>query len=161
MNFTVMQSVIGPLLIAADERGIHAIRFARGDEPAEPDHDWRRDDHLLREAVRQLEAWFAGEIREFDLPLAPVGTPFQHRVWDELLEVPYGTTATYAEIAARIGQPTATRAVGAANGRNPIPIIVPCHRIIGSNGTLTGYAGGVSIKRMLLAVERQFELRAR
>jgi methylated-DNA-[protein]-cysteine S-methyltransferase len=153
MYYTVMPSLIGPLLVAAGNRGIHSIRFARSDEPADPDHGWRRDDHLLREAVRQLEAWFAGKIRQFDLPLAPAGTPFQLRVWEELRKVPYGTTASYAEIAARIGQPAATRAVGAANGRNPIPIIVPCHRIIGSNGTLTGYAGGLTIKRMLLALE--------
>ena len=101
----------------------------------------------------QLRAYFAGELRDFDLPLAPRGTAFQQSVWDALLEIPYGATTTYSELAATIGRPSACRAVGAANGRNPLAVIVPCHRVIGAAGALTGYGGGLERKRMLLALE--------
>jgi methylated-DNA-[protein]-cysteine S-methyltransferase len=103
--------------------------------------------------VAALARWFAGELRTFDLALAPAGTPFQQRVWAELVRIPYGTTISYAELARRIGAPQAVRAVGRANGANPIPIVVPCHRVIGADGTLTGYAGGLEKKRALLALE--------
>lgn len=112
-----------------------------------------RETPLLAEAMRQLAEYFAGERREFELPLAPEGTPFMRRVWEELVKVPYGATATYGEIAERIGNPGASRAVGLANNRNPIAIIIPCHRIIGSSGKLVGYAGGVELKERLLALE--------
>jgi methylated-DNA-[protein]-cysteine S-methyltransferase len=102
--------------------------------------------------VAALARWFAGELRTFDLALAPAGTPFQQRVWAELVRIPYGTTISYAELARRIGAPQAVRAVGRANGANPIPIVVPCHRVIGADGTLTGYAGGLEKKRALLAL---------
>jgi methylated-DNA-[protein]-cysteine S-methyltransferase len=103
--------------------------------------------------IAALERWFAGELRTFDLALAPEGTPFQQRVWAELVRIPYGTTISYAELARRVGAPKAMRAVGRANGANPIPIVVPCHRVIGADGTLTGYAGGLERKRFLLALE--------
>ena len=110
-------------------------------------------DPLLLDAADQLRAYFAGELREFDLPLAPRGTPFQLSVWDAVSAIPYGSTATYAEIGAAIGRPSACRAVGAANGRNPLPLIVPCHRVIGAAGALTGYGGGLERKRSLLDLE--------
>lgn len=110
---------------------------------------------LLAATAAQVAAYFEGQRRSFDLPLAPHGTPFQRRVWDALLAVPYGRTASYADIARTIGQPAAVRAVGAANGRNPIAIVIPCHRVIGADGTLTGYAGGLARKRALLALEAQ------
>ncbi len=110
---------------------------------------------VLEEAARQLAAWFAGERTSFDLPLRPEGTPFQSAVWKALREIPYGETRSYREIAAGLEQPKAMRAVGAANGRNPISIIVPCHRVIGASGALTGYAGGVERKRWLLGHERE------
>ncbi|WP_288561405.1 methylated-DNA--[protein]-cysteine S-methyltransferase [uncultured Victivallis sp.] len=112
-----------------------------------------RETPLLAEAMRQLAEYFAGERREFELPLALEGTPFMRRVWAELVKVPYGATATYGEIAERIGNPGGSRAVGLANNRNPIAIIIPCHRIIGSSGKLVGYAGGVELKERLLALE--------
>jgi methylated-DNA-[protein]-cysteine S-methyltransferase len=121
------------------------VRFAG--EPASS------DDPLLVEAAGQLRAYFARELREFDLPLAPSGTGFQRRVWDAVSAVPFGATASYAEIAAAIGTPSACRAVGAANGRNPLPVIVPCHRVVGSTGALTGYGGGLERKRALLDLE--------
>jgi len=114
---------------------------------------------LLKETIRQLRAYFSGELEHFDLPLAPHGTPFQLEVWRRLCEIPYGETISYGELARRIGNPKASRAVGLANGSNPIPIIIPCHRVIGSNGKLTGYGGGLPIKQKLLALEhRQLRL---
>ena len=105
-------------------------------------------------AIAELREYFAGERRTFTVPLAPAGTPFQLRVWRALLEIPYGETTSYGELAQRLGQPTASRAVGLANGSNPIPVIIPCHRVIGANGSLTGYGGGLPIKQRLLALER-------
>lgn len=114
------------------------------------------DTPLLREAIRQLAAYFKGELKRFELPLAPTGTPFQQQVWRALQEIPYGETATYSDIARRIGRPQAVRAVGMANHRNPIAIVVPCHRVIGKNGHLTGYAGGLAVKSRLLQTEAAF-----
>ena len=122
------------------------MRFGAGATPVSADP-------LLLEAAAQLRAYFAGELREFDLPLAPRGTVFQRQVWTAVSAIPYGSTATYAEIAAAIGRPSACRAVGAANGRNPLPLIVPCHRVIGAAGALTGYGGGLERKRSLLDLE--------
>jgi methylated-DNA-[protein]-cysteine S-methyltransferase len=110
-------------------------------------------DPLLIDAADQLRAYFAGELREFDIPLAPSGTAFQRQVWSAVSAIPYGATATYSEIAAAVGRPSARRAVGAANGRNPLPVIVPCHRIVGAAGGLTGYGGGLDRKRSLLDLE--------
>ena len=109
----------------------------------------------MADAVRQLKAYFAGELENFDLSLSPQGTPFQQKVWSELQKIPYGKTISYGELARRIGNPKASRAVGLANGSNPISIVIPCHRVIGANGKLTGYGGGLPIKEKLLALERR------
>lgn len=152
--WALMESPVGALRIVVRPEGVVAIQFSPFAEDADVGV---RDDEapLLVEAVRQLRAYFDGELTEFDLPLAPDGTDYQRRVWDALGQVPYGQTATYAEIAASLGQPPgASRAVGLANGRNPIPVVVPCHRVIGTDGSLTGYAGGLDRKRALLDLER-------
>ena len=143
---TILSSPIGPLRVTLAENGaVTGIGFA-GDEPATQD---ARFDHI----AAQLREYFAGERTAFDLDLRPAGSAFEQRVWDELLRIPYGETASYAEIAERIGHPGAARAVGRANARNPIAIVIPCHRVIGSNGSLTGYAGGIDSKRSRLALE--------
>ena len=149
-----MESPTGRLLLAADERGLRGVSFAQGRTPAKVEPGWKKDDALLREPIRQLRAFFAGELRAFDLTLAPEGTEFQRRVWDELQRIPYGETISYGELARQVGNPAASRAVGLANGSNPIAIVIPCHRVIGSNGKLTGYGGGLENKRWLLDFER-------
>ena len=153
--YTELASPIGPLLLAADDSGLREILFVNGRHPARPDAAWKRDAAPLAEPIRQLRAYFAGELEDFDLPQAPQGTPFQLKVWKLLCDIPYGETISYGELARRIGNPNASRAVGLANGSNPIPIIIPCHRVIGSNGKLTGYGGGLPIKEKLLALERR------
>jgi methylated-DNA-[protein]-cysteine S-methyltransferase len=153
--YTQMESPIGPLLLAADETGLREIRFVHGRHPTKPDPSWKEDAAPLKETIRQLRDYFTGELEVFDLPLAPQGTPFQLTVWKRLCEIPFGKTISYGELAAHIGNPKASRAVGLANGSNPIPIIIPCHRVIGSNGKLTGYGGGLPIKEKLLALERR------
>jgi methylated-DNA-[protein]-cysteine S-methyltransferase len=140
-------SPVGPLVLEGDDDHLTRIGFR---EPAAPSGDTP----ALRLAREQLDSWFAGERNEFDLPLELAGTPFERRVWDELRAIPYGETATYAQIAQRVGRPAACRAVGRANGRNPIAIVVPCHRVVGSSGSLTGYAGGLAMKSALLELER-------
>jgi methylated-DNA-[protein]-cysteine S-methyltransferase len=153
-SHTVVDSPVGPLTLV-DEEGtlaglyLHEQRHlpvARAFGP--------RDDAVLGEAREQLAAYFARELKEFDLPLATAGTPFQQQVWSALRAVPYGTTCTYGELAVAVGRPTAVRAVGAANGRNPICLVVPCHRVVGAGGALTGYAGGLERKSYLLALEQ-------
>ena len=153
--FTQIESPLGPLLLAADDVGLRQIEFAKGTRAARPDPAWREDGALLKQPIRQLRAYFAGELENFDLPLAPEGTTFQLEVWGRLSQIPYGQTISYGELARRIGNPNASRAVGLANGANPIPIVIPCHRVIGSNGKLTGYGGGLPIKEKLLALERR------
>jgi methylated-DNA-[protein]-cysteine S-methyltransferase len=153
-SYTWMESPTGRLLLAAGDAGLSHLLFTDGREPAEPSPDWREDAAPLREAVRQLRAWFAGELRDFDLPLAPDGPDFHQRVWRELCNIPYGETISYGELARRIGSPKASRAVGRANGANPIAIVIPCHRVIGGNGKLTGYGGGLPRKEFLLTLER-------
>ncbi len=155
MFYTFMDSPAGKLLLAADEAGLRHIIFESGREPAEPGPHWRENAAPLGETIRQLRAWFGGEIREFDLALAPEGPAFHQKVWRELCNIPYGETISYGELARRIGSPNAFRAVGRANGANPIPIVIPCHRVIGSNGKLTGYGGGLPRKELLLALERR------
>lgn len=150
-----MDSPAGPLLLVADDRGLRRIEFVNGRKPVQADPEWRDDAEPLSEVVRQLRAYFAGELEKFDLTLAPEGTPFQLTVWNRLCEIPYGETISYGELARRIGNPNAPRAVGLANGSNPISIVIPCHRVIGSNGKLTGYGGGLPIKEKLLALERR------
>lgn len=144
----VVPSPIGPLTLTAEDGALTAIDFGapadRADAPPYP---------VLADAARQLEAYFAGELRDFDLPLHPSGTPFQLIVWEALRQIPYGETVTYGELARSIGRPTAARAVGSANHQNPLAIVVPCHRVVGADGTLTGYAGGLDMKAALLAIE--------
>ena len=154
VHYTQIDSPIGPLLLAASDAGVRAIEFHRPRHPLKRGHDWREGDHaLLRAARRQLQEYFAGRRRGFDLPLAPEGTAFQCKVWLTLADIPYGETISYAELASRIDRPSATRAVGAANGRNPLPIVLPCHRVIGADGSLTGFGGGLPTKRWLLELE--------
>jgi len=155
MNYTRIDSPVGPLLLVADDAGLREILFVHGRHPSRPDPSWKEDDNLLKETIRQLGSYFAGKLENFDLPLAPEGTPFQLDVWKRLCDIPYGETISYGELARRIGNPNASRAVGLANGSNPIPIVIPCHRVIGSNGKLTGYGGGLPIKEKLLALERR------
>jgi methylated-DNA-[protein]-cysteine S-methyltransferase len=151
-----IDSPLGPLKLVASDRGLAAIlwkdenprRALLGDLVEEPDHP------VLVETERQLRAYFAGRLQRFNLPLDFKGTEFQKSVWQALLTIPFGETRSYREIARQIGRPTAVRAVGAANGRNPISIVAPCHRVIGSNGDLTGYAGGLAAKQHLLGLER-------
>lgn len=152
--FRHIDSPIGLLLIAADDDGIRAVEFPENRHPVKREGEWREGEHpLLDEAARQLGEYFAGERRGFDLPLAPRGTEFQRKVWLALRGIPFGQTWSYAQLAKSIDNMQAMRAVGAANGRNPIPIIVPCHRVIGANGTLTGFGGGLPTKEFLLRLE--------
>lgn len=139
------------LQVAAAAGAVCAIAFDRSRPPAGERTD---DAPLLREAIRQLRSYFRGELREFTLPLEMAGTEFQKRVWRELLKIPYGETRSYGDLASALGSPNAVRAVGAANGANPIAIVVPCHRVIGSGGKLVGYGGGLPLKRRLLALEQ-------
>jgi methylated-DNA-[protein]-cysteine S-methyltransferase len=151
--FSELESPLGPLLLSASEAGLTGVFMVRHKYGPERGPLWERDDARLAGARAQLEEYFAGARREFSLPLAPQGTPFQQRVWAELARIPFGVTVSYQELARRIGAPTASRAVGAANGRNPLSIIVPCHRVVGADGSLTGYGGGEERKRWLLAFE--------
>ena len=153
--FTQIESPLGPLLLAADEAGLREIRFVNGRHPTQPEPSWKEDRAPLSGTIQQLQAYFTGELESFDLQLAPEGTQFQLEVWRRLCDIPYGETISYGELASRIGNPKASRAVGLANGSNPIPIVIPCHRVIGSNGKLTGYGGGLPIKEKLLALERR------
>ena len=154
LRYATLDSPLGPVLVAGDAAGLRHISFLAGTRALQPPAGWVRDEAPLAEALRQLRAYFAGAQRDFDLPLAPQGTAFQQCVWRALREIPYGETTSYGELARRIGRPSASRAVGAANGRNPLPIVVPCHRVIGATGRLTGYAGGLHLKEGLLALEQ-------
>jgi methylated-DNA-[protein]-cysteine S-methyltransferase len=153
LAYTSMDSPIGPLLLAGNERGLHLVYFLNGRRPMLPPRTWIEDKKLFKEVVHQLKTYFEGKLTDFDLPLVLDGTEFQLLVWSNLQKIPYGETVSYGEIAKRIGSPDAARAVGLANGSNPIPIIIPCHRVIGSNGDLTGFGGGLPIKKKLLALE--------
>jgi methylated-DNA-[protein]-cysteine S-methyltransferase len=155
LSYAYLESPIGTLLLAADANGLQQILFSTDGRPARPDPTWQEDAAALAEVVRQLNAYFAGELENFDLAVSPQGTPFQQKVWRELQKIPYGETLSYGELARRIGNPKACRAVGLANGSNPISIVIPCHRVIGSNGKLTGYGGGLPIKEKLLALEKR------
>ena len=155
MYYCYMDTPIGELLLAGDEEGLAVIGFPEGAMRREPAQDWIFNERPLAEARRQLGEYFAGERREFDLPIRLDGTEFQRAVLEELTRIPYGETVSYGEVAARIGRPRAVRAVGAANGRNPLPIVVPCHRVIGSTGDLTGFGGGLETKEALLRLEAE------
>ena len=154
--WTVIDSAVGELRLVERDGALTAIEFSPFREGDGRPRGQRDDGHpVLVEAARQLDAYFARELTDFDLPLAPVGSDFQQRVWKELRLIDYGQTASYGAIALRLGMTNAaSRAVGLANGRNPIPIVIPCHRVIGANGTLTGYAGGLERKQALLELEQ-------
>ncbi len=154
--YSFMETPLGPLMLIGRDGRLEALNFQNSTHPRSPEADWRRDEGPFREATRQLGEYFSGERKTFDLeamPINPIGTPFQSKVWQALRGIPYGSTINYGQLAQRIGKPTAARAVGAANGRNPIPVIIPCHRVIGSNGHLTGFYGGLHLKQGLLTLE--------
>jgi len=152
-SFAVIDSPVGPLTLVADEDELIGLYFANASLATAQPPGWVRDERRLRPAALQLTEYFAGKRTRFDLPLAPRGTPFQRAVWAALLEIPFGETASYGELARAIGKPSASRAVGAANGRNPLSIVIPCHRVIGADGSMTGYGGEISRKRILLDLE--------
>ena len=152
-RYTTIDSPVGPLLLARDVSGLCALLFALGRRPAEPGSSWTRADADFEDIAGELTEYFAGHRRAFSVRLSPHGTTFQRQVWAELCRIPYGQTISYLELAKRIGNPRAVRAVGLANGANPLAIVVPCHRVIGANGTLTGYGGGLPTKRFLLDLE--------
>lgn len=153
--YTIVESPVGGLLLTGNGETLSRLRFMRGPKGVtEAEPEWKKDAAAFRGAAKQLKAYFEGELRDFDLALEPEGTAFQQTVWTALREIPYGRTISYGELARRIGNPNASRAVGLANGANPIAIIVPCHRVIGANGKLTGFGGGLDIKQQLLALEQ-------
>lgn len=147
MQYRVIETFLGPVWLAGSSEGLQHIEFGT----PSPGADWVEEG--LDDAVTQLTEWFAGTRQRFDLELAPRGTAFQREVWDALTRIPYGTTTSYGAIAAQVGRPTASRAVGAANGCNPLPVVVPCHRVVGASGALTGFRGGIELKRALLRHE--------
>lgn len=153
MHWCEVDTSVGRLLLAADAAGLRTIHFQSGPRPRLPVESWIHDRRALEPIIRQLEDYFEGRRLSFDLPLAPVGTPFQRAVWQQLQLIPYGEIITYRTLARRIGNERACRAVGLANGSNPIPIVIPCHRVVGSNGSLTGFGGGLAIKQQLLTRE--------
>lgn len=153
MRYTHLPSPLGQLLAVRDDVGLTGLYLPTGRRPVTPAADWLADEDGFGDVRGQVDEYFAGRRRSFDLPLHPAGSRFQQRVWAALTEIPYGETTTYGAIAAELGAPSASRAVGLANGQNPICIVVPCHRVIGANGSLTGYAGGLAAKRWLLEHE--------
>ncbi|MDH1899273.1 methylated-DNA--[protein]-cysteine S-methyltransferase [Aeromonas caviae] len=154
IRYDMMPTNQGELLVAIDERGLVHVDFVAGLRPLPDMRDWLQDGEALAPFLAEFRDYFAGRLQRFTLPLAPRGTAFQQAVWQALCDIPYGETRSYGDIARAIGKPNAVRAVGAANGRNPLSIIIPCHRVIGQNGSLTGYAGGLPIKQALLTLER-------
>ncbi len=157
--YCVMKSPVGRLLLAGTARALTHISFQDGRHPIKPDPRWTYADGPFQQPIRQLKEYFSGKRKTFRIRLAPQGTPFQLKVWQALRAIPYGHTTSYGQIAKAIGKPRAARAIGAANGRNPLSIIVPCHRVIGSNGQLVGYGGGLSIKEALLTHEHPLPVR--
>ncbi len=153
MRFITMKSPLGELVLGEEPEGLSRILLAEADYAPQPDPEWEEVERLESPVVEQLREYFEGKRKTFDLPLKPRGTEFQQHVWRVLQEIPYGQTISYRELAARVGNPKAARAVGQANGKNPLPIVVPCHRVVGARGHLTGYAGGVRFKKTLLELE--------
>jgi len=147
--YQYMKSPVGKLLVAGNEKGLHFINFPRNGNPSLPGHEWE-------ENLSQLEAYFAGKLKAFSLDICLNVTPFQKKVLTALRRVPYGETISYGELANKVRNPKASRAVGQANARNPIPIVIPCHRVIGSNGKLTGFGGGIEVKQTLLDLEKRY-----
>jgi len=153
-SYCYAETPIGPLLLAGDDAGLSLVSFQSGSRVHRPRDGWRHARDGFPQARRELEEYFAGRRMAFTVPLRLAGTAFQNAVWTSLQEIPFGATTTYRELAVRVGRPAAVCAVGAANGANPLPIIIPCHRVIGSNGSLTGFGGGIEVKRFLLALEQ-------
>ncbi len=153
MYYSYVDSPIGPLLLSGEGETICGLYFSTGNKARGADAAWERYDAPFLAAKKQLGEYFSGHRKEFELPLQPRGTPFQLKVLDVLQQIPYGSMVSYAEVAQQIGNPKAVRAVGAANGNNPIALIIPCHRVVGSNGSLTGFGGGLEAKRFLLDLE--------
>lgn len=154
IDYQHIDSPVDRLLLAADEHGLRLIEFHTPRHPMAQIADWREGDNAVLQATRmQLEEYFAGTRTGFELTLAPHGTAFQKEVWHALADIAYGRTISYAQLAQRVGKPSAMRAVGAANGRNPLPIVLPCHRVIGADGSLTGFGGGLPTKQFLLELE--------
>jgi methylated-DNA-[protein]-cysteine S-methyltransferase len=154
MRFAHMDSPVGRLLLAADDEALRLIEFPSPRHPMSRVDEWKEDENtVLRATHSQLDEYFEGRRKRFELPLGPRGTDFQRTVWHTLAGIPYGTTISYAQLATRVGKATAMRAVGAANGRNPLPIVLPCHRVVGSDGSLTGFGGGLPTKQFLLELE--------
>jgi len=153
--YQYMKSPVGKLLVAGDEKGLHLINFPKEGKASLPESEWKENPKPLQEALRQLEAYFSGTLKTFSLSLCLNVSPFQKKVLTALRRVPYGETVSYGELAKNIGNPKASRAVGQANARNPIPIVIPCHRVIGSSGKLTGFGGGIAVKQSLLDLEQQ------
>lgn len=153
MRYRYIESPIGDLLIAGEGDELHYIGFPEGKGRVTPDENWTHVPDDFSEVKEQLDEYFTGTRQEFNLKLKPQGTEFQLAVLDALLSIPYGATTSYGELARKIGRPKAVRAVGAANGRNPLPIVIPCHRVIGSDGGLTGFGGGLPAKVFLLELE--------
>jgi methylated-DNA-[protein]-cysteine S-methyltransferase len=151
---STVDSPIGPLLLLGDGEALRGLYMQKGRKPVRVAESWRSSDRAFAKVRRQLDEYFAGERTEFDLELAADGSEFERRVWRGLEAIPYGETQSYGQVAERVGAPGAARAVGLANGRNPISIVVPCHRVIGADGTLTGYGGGLERKRFLLELEQ-------
>jgi methylated-DNA-[protein]-cysteine S-methyltransferase len=151
--YTTTPSPIGELLLIGDGHSLHGLHMLGAPRPRRIDAGWSRDEGPFAEAIEQLEEYFAGRRTQFELPLQLRGNPLELRVWHALQEIPYGETTSYGELARRIGHPDGARAVGLANGRNPIAVIVPCHRVIGATGKLVGYGGGLERKRLLLELE--------
>lgn len=154
IHYQYIDSPVEPLLLAADEQGLRLIEFHSPRHAMAQLARWSEGDNVVLQAARvQLGEYFNGQRTDFDLPLAPQGTPFQQEVWFALAAIPYGRTISYSQLAHRVGKPAAMRAVGAANGRNPLPIVLPCHRVIGADGSLTGFGGGLPTKQFLLELE--------
>lgn len=153
MNYITFDTAVGRMRLIGDSQGIRELHLKADETPFAPLEDWRESDEWLADAVQQLQAYAEGKLQRFDVRLNPQGTDFQKRVWQALSEIPFGEVRSYKDIAVAIGNPKAVRAVGGANGKNPIPVIVPCHRVIGADGTLTGFSSGLPLKKRLLALE--------
>lgn len=157
---SIIESPVGPLTLVGTDGHLTGVYFSEHSHLPDPDGFGPRTDAGFENATRQLAEYFAGDRTSFDVPLAPVGNAFQQKVWALLRRIPYGQTRTYGQLAAELGDPGLARAVGTANGRNPLSVIVPCHRVVGADGNLTGYAGGLERKRFLLALEELPDARA-
>jgi methylated-DNA-[protein]-cysteine S-methyltransferase len=156
VNYAYLETPVGTLLIAGGDAVVERISFPRHGKAAKPEPGWQVSQRgAVVEAIRQLREYFAGKRTGFDLPLAPKGTEFQRAVWRQLQEIPYGATISYGELARRVGNPKASRAVGSANGANPLPIVIPCHRVIAGDGSMGGFGGGLPTKEILLALEQR------